>query len=28
MGKIPQHFIDGLMARVDIVEVIGNRLPL
>ncbi len=28
MGKIPQHFIDGLMARVDIVEVIGNRVPL
>ncbi|MEM7083819.1 MAG: DNA primase [Pseudomonadota bacterium] len=28
MGKIPQHFIDGLMARVDIVEVIGQRVPL
>ncbi len=28
MGKIPQHFIDGLMARVDIVEVVGNRVPL
>ncbi len=27
-GLIPQHFIDELMARADIVEVIGSRVPL
>jgi DNA primase len=27
-GRIPQHFIDQLIARVDIVEVIGTRVPL
>ncbi len=27
-GRIPQHFIDELIARTDIVEVIGNRVPL
>ena len=27
-GKIPSHFIDSLMARVDIVEVIDRRVPL
>ena len=28
MGLIPQHFIDELIARADIVEVIGARVPL
>ena len=28
MGRIPQHFIDGLIARTDIVELIGARVPL
>jgi DNA primase len=28
MGKIPQQFIDELMARVDIVDVVGARLSL
>lgn len=28
MGLIPQHFIDELIARADIVEVIGSRVPL
>ena len=28
MGRIPQHFIDELIARADIVEVIGARVPL
>ncbi len=27
-GRIPQHFIDELVARTDIVEVIGNRVQL
>lgn len=27
-GRIPQYFIDQLIARVDIVEVIGTRVPL
>jgi DNA primase len=27
-GRIPQHFIDELMTRVDIVEVIDSRVPL
>lgn len=27
-GRIPQHFIDELVARADIVEVIGSRVPL
>ena len=27
-GRIPQHFIDDLIARADIVEVIGKRVPL
>ncbi len=27
-GLIPQHFIDELIARADIVEVIGSRVPL
>ena len=27
-GRIPQHFIDDLMQRVDIVEVIDSRVPL
>jgi DNA primase len=27
-GRIPQHFIDELIARTDIVEVIGKRVPL
>ncbi|MFA7097534.1 MAG: CHC2 zinc finger domain-containing protein, partial [Gammaproteobacteria bacterium] len=27
-GRIPQQFIDELMARVDIVEVIDSRVPL
>ena len=28
MGLIPQSFIDELIARADIVEVIGLRVPL
>ena len=28
MGRIPQHFIDELIARADIVEVIGSRVQL
>jgi DNA primase len=28
VGLIPQHFIDELIARADIVEVIGTRVPL
>lgn len=28
MGKIPQHFIDDLIARSDIVEVVGRRVQL
>ncbi|HET7756728.1 MAG TPA: DNA primase [Steroidobacteraceae bacterium] len=28
MGRIPQHFIDELIIRADIVEVIGARVPL
>jgi DNA primase len=28
MGRIPQHFIDELVARTDIVEVIGSRVQL
>ncbi|MBV9344844.1 MAG: DNA primase, partial [Gammaproteobacteria bacterium] len=28
MARIPQHFIDELIARADIVEVIGARVPL
>ncbi len=27
-GLIPQHFIDDLIARADIVEVLGTRMPL
>jgi len=27
-GAIPQHFIDELLSRADIVEIIGRRLPL
>ena len=27
-GRIPSHFIDELVARTDIVELIGSRLPL
>ena len=27
-GRIPQHFIDELIARADIVELIGARVPL
>ena len=27
-GAIPQHFIDDLVARADIVEIIGRRIPL
>ena len=28
MGRIPQNFIDDLIARADIVEIIGARVPL
>jgi len=28
LGRIPQHFIDALIARIDIVELIGTRVPL
>jgi len=28
MSRIPQHFIDDLMSRVDIVEIVGSRVPL
>jgi DNA primase len=28
MSRIPQHFIDELVARTDIIEVIGSRVPL
>jgi DNA primase len=28
LGRIPQHFIDDLIARTDIVELIGARVPL
>jgi len=27
-GRIPQNFIDELLSRVDIVEVINQRVPL
>jgi DNA primase len=27
-GRIPQHFIDELIARADLVELIGTRVPL
>ena len=27
-GRIPQDFIDGLLARVDVVDVINTRVPL
>lgn len=27
-GRIPQHFIDDLVGRTDIVELIGSRVPL
>jgi len=27
-GRIPQHFIDDLIARTDLVELIGSRVPL
>ena len=27
-GRIPQHFIDDLLARVDIVDVVGDYVPL
>jgi DNA primase len=28
MGKIPQHFIDDIVARADIVDVVGRRVQL
>jgi DNA primase len=28
MGRIPQTFIDELIARADIAEIIGTRVPL
>ncbi len=28
MARIPQSFVDGLLTRLDIVEVIGRRLAL
>ena len=28
MGRIPDRFIDELLARTDIVELVGSRLPL
>ena len=28
MSRIPQSFIDELIARADIVEIIGLRVPL
>ena len=28
MSRIPQSFIDDLMARVDVVEIVGSRVPL
>ena len=28
MSRIPQHFIDDLMSRVDIVEIVGSRVQL
>jgi DNA primase len=28
MSRIPQHFIDDLMSRTDIVEIVGSRVPL
>jgi len=28
MGRIPDTFIDGLLARTDIVELIGSRIPM
>ena len=28
MGQIPQRFIDDLLARVDVVEVVGERVTL
>ena len=28
LGRIPQHFIDELIARADIVEIIGGRVQL
>lgn len=27
-GRIPQHFIDELLVRTDLVELVGNRVPL
>ncbi|MET0658000.1 MAG: DNA primase [Steroidobacteraceae bacterium] len=27
-GRIPQHFIDELIARADLIEIIGSRIPL
>lgn len=27
-GQIPRHFIDDLLARTDIVELIDHRVPL
>ena len=27
-GRIPQSFIDGLIARADIVEIVGSRVTL
>jgi DNA primase len=27
-GRIPQHFIDELIARADLVEIVGSRIPL
>ena len=27
-GAIPQHFIDELLSRADIVDIIGRRVPL
>ena len=27
-GRIPERFIDDLLARVDIVDVVSERMPL
>jgi len=27
-GRIPQDFIDGLLTRVDLVDIINSRVPL
>ena len=28
MAKLPESFIDNLLSRVDLVEIIGSRVPL